>query len=1474
MRPGYHWWKGLLAKNVRHPDTRDRALLKLDIRIPNTFFFGVNGERVWISEGSKPLTSYVRCWKVEQNSSLPDFTKKLVKDLEDTVDYSIDDTNRRERYRPISAKDAAKQKNQEYLLREATKEEYPEISDNLTLSRPSNMEEAKKGTNSVLLNKIVKSKLREEEGMKLYYENQQARQILISTLPVAVSRSACPTAADSCIHSALDVAALNSFGSENVTDSKVLQQFVFASLPSYDKPKDGNPNLMTASSTNSKAYRPNILRVVVSSDSADSPPFGFLFSNLVTSEECLSMNGSLTDAWTVSSTCRPPPKLPPEVYIKNNQVLFMVSVLKGSPLEEAAKIARKIMSFTSYYWQVNIKEICVDLLRGMDGDLYFTNVKGFRIREPPIPLSAIPAPVNGTLFARAHFEAMERLEGTILEPDEVESTPEMLHARNDFRLQQAVTACALSSLAASGMKLKCAMCGIHQHKTELTSTLTSRMILEVVHSFMKRGVEVLAKNTELLSKCMNHAFLHQTHRVCCTCFSLYRANAELSQLEIAISCAVGLPMNSFDTPGDVDESYFPFGGLIDTLRLPFTKTSTEFKRLRALQDGKDNDYSKRDLGSDSDFFNRIESFKDERQRMVKAFEGLGIKNKSPGHHHASSSDFLRSQSNTPNNGKPLLGESPEKNSSPIHFRSNPLAEESPGKKGAPPTPSANMFAVSARRLHNAQLKGDNANLLDERANSASSLSQRGYGGELVSLSCASGDPRLEGMVVNPVPPMLYQWRLMLYLHSLDNIVNAVREITFNCMVYLEYTLFGCTRRVPLNPACEEPLAIDSLQMHFLFSEESFLYDILKEEELKVRLIQELSPVLDNENEIPDEDEDESTIENETNIHTFNSNNTKPQQLTSPAAMQTMNLERRRPHSSYHNFNKNSNSSFNSTQFRPSSSKAIFSSPFSASSPTQLNSNKNRKIENPMVNPAILAASSSTGAHMLSSSGNLRPRIRVLGAGACALERLQGLAYAKQPTYLMLFSSKFGHSHLKITLGLQRDMQIPSQYIPARRLHEAYVPSRPYTSPLPLPSDWIGCLPMRRDDDDDDEEGSGSGGDDDSGATVEENELSNIKLPNNISKNDLNKIVKGNIDFEDDVYDEDVSDDDDDSEDAQPAIRRRAESILIDPKGITITDENVVVDDNLHDAVKETSETNLNSKNSILQSTSQMNSNKKDETRSKLTSALKKRCAETQRYRSGLWSGTLVVKQPMVSCDSLTSHLLSHIPDAPHSITQIGIHKRVSTLGGVILRKPPSLVTLNQSAPTKVVELSSAANFHASLLNSLNKEPYNRPATAVPTLLSKFQHQASNNTNLSPVERHKNNLSTEGVTAKPRPKSSLGAMMRSNTAPSMLIPGLSQENTLKSIQESSLMNDIVYQAAARPVITPSRSFLLGDTFDPPKPLKPNSSTVLSNIKSVTSKVHEYLAVRQNAAKLSESRLDATRKKVGTVVKIGNGEYQNN
>ncbi|CDJ38770.1 hypothetical protein, conserved [Eimeria tenella] len=93
----------------------------------------------------------------------------------------------------------------------------------------------------------------------------------------------------------------------------------------------------------------------------------------------------------------------------------------------------------------------------------------------------------------------------------------------------------------------------------------------------------------------------------------------------------------------------------------------------------------------------------------------------------------------------------------------------------------------------------------------------------------------------------------------------------------------------------------------------------------------------------------------------------------------------------------------------------------------------------------------------SFSGDSEYAEQAVAVGSCSLGRLAGKRSVKNQTCVLLFEGSTGRCRLRITLGLHRDMQIPTQYVSVIPYHDAFLSQAPYCCSCPLPTEWLDCF---------------------------------------------------------------------------------------------------------------------------------------------------------------------------------------------------------------------------------------------------------------------------------------------------------------------------------------------------------------------------------------------------------------------------------
>lgn len=83
--------------------------------------------------------------------------------------------------------------------------------------------------------------------------------------------------------------------------------------------------------------------------------------------------------------------------------------------------------------------------------------------------------------------------------------------------------------------------------------------------------------------------------------------------------------------------------------------------------------------------------------------------------------------------------------------------------------------------------------------------------------------------------------------------------------------------------------------------------------------------------------------------------------------------------------------------------------------------------------------------------------QLAAVGSCSLGRLAGKRSVKNQTCVLLFDGSTGKCRLGITLGLHRDMQVPTQYVSVIPFRDAFLSRTPYCCSCPLPTEWLDCF---------------------------------------------------------------------------------------------------------------------------------------------------------------------------------------------------------------------------------------------------------------------------------------------------------------------------------------------------------------------------------------------------------------------------------
>ncbi|CEL94676.1 unnamed protein product [Vitrella brassicaformis CCMP3155] len=648
---------------------------------------------------------------------------------------------------------------------------------------------------------------------------------------------------------------------------------------------------------------------------ATKAPYGFTLVNLLSPEQTKEYGGDLTAQCTVSVDNAPLPK-------SGLTETFRVYPVAGSTIGQPAEIARRIFYFTQRFFKMRLEELVVDAINGERGWV-FLQVKAFRVHPHWVP-SGVVAAIGEEDILDEDQEQAER-----------ERQPKVLRSLDDKKVQS-----------------KCESCGIVQDKRLLRKRMNGRMMLEMLHHMRKRGLDL-----EILTHCdpyMSSDRLSAQLPVCQTCFSLYRAERELIEIEMRTAPFLRASDDRSSVQlhprkdADLSDDCSLFTGVIDSIR---TRSSLRDHFFFQLYDHLENT-PERDLGK-PEFANRIDRLKDQRGQLIKSMQ-------------QPATEQMRSRAAS------RMGDESKAVALPARRKSRPRLSLSkqPRHRASilASTPSSRMFAratETVRASERKQKRGTDRERKGVDQEKVQSMIRNIKGGEAVSTVAFK-----EGMSPSaaPLPAKLYQWRMMLFFHTIEELTADLRKRSLTSKLIIVMKLFGQTRRIPIDVLATDPTHINRLVVKYIFSKEPLFHDLFREEGLELFLVQVLPP----EAVINDKDSESSRFREESDIA-----------------------------------------------------------------------------------PGLLAASSKTGSLLV--GGRLRQGQRVLAMGSLSLSRLQSVSYAKQQTYVFLFSRRYGGASLKLTLGLQKDLQVPTQYLRVSPCRDAYLPLIPYSNSLPLPSEWLDCF---------------------------------------------------------------------------------------------------------------------------------------------------------------------------------------------------------------------------------------------------------------------------------------------------------------------------------------------------------------------------------------------------------------------------------
>merc|ERR1719271_1418664 len=190
-----------------------------------------------------------------------------------------------------------------------------------------------------------------------------------------------------------------------------------------------------------------------------------------------------------------------------------VDKLNPSALRHASVVAQEAFRLTQNMFAIRLSQLVVDVVKNDRGQYVFLQVKAFTIHH----------------CAPAYTPA----ESPLALADEDDEPHEVVKKKVPV------------------LEVRCGMCGVAQPKSRLAKRMTARMMLETQHHLLKRGADV--SFIDLRRPGMEK--LTAAAAVCDLCWSLYRADHELLEVEAALAPVLGihLPKNrGFSFPGVLD----------------------------------------------------------------------------------------------------------------------------------------------------------------------------------------------------------------------------------------------------------------------------------------------------------------------------------------------------------------------------------------------------------------------------------------------------------------------------------------------------------------------------------------------------------------------------------------------------------------------------------------------------------------------------------------------------------------------------------------------------------------------------------------------------------------------------------------------------------------------------------------------------------------------------------------------------------
>ncbi|PFH35941.1 hypothetical protein BESB_055920 [Besnoitia besnoiti] len=879
--------------------------------------------------------------------------------------------------------------------------------------------------------------------------------------------------------------------------------------------------------------------------SALRAPSGFTLVNRLTPQRARHLGGDLTSQFCVSGD-NPPlngvSKTAEEEHRRNAdpaEKSFDVFPVAGATLSAAAQVAKTIFHFTQNVFRLWLETIVVDLVKGPPHRTwYFLQVKSFTIRQ-----AAPTAPISLPSATEAD--------------DECDDEP------GGRRKQK-----ACDDIRRSAIPSLCYMCGLTHRKKDLTKTVNLRMMLETQHHMRKRGLDIF------FFPVSGRLQLSSNRPICSLCYSLYLAERELIQVELDLAQALRQPMPHRDP------AFFSFTGVLDAIQsssqandpylidLMRSFNNAPPRQLAPLPEDEEGGDAARanldlqqDCGKERDAFVAFVSANTERP---------GGEAEPPG------ARGLPSKSITPC-ADPAPAPRPDAGPAAVAARPRPTAasgavSELPDAKqpcvprprdpatlpglfahagGAPP--AAGGAASSQKAPRRDTPPGCRRTARQRRFTGGSGAvappKQTLRGGEAVS-SCwkAKGEDD-RGL---QLPPKLYQWRMMLFVHSLQDLPSHLLPFEQEdassgdagpapegstgfrgptaSQLAIELELFGSTTTLPLTTPDRKPdfapgdeprrrgggyppasaewanerspgtgadgaggraqpgaslqyIPVKRFLVIYLFSVSPRLHKIFQQETIRFRLLSSASAR-------PWTPAHSASLGSSSSLSAGRLHHSRLMPAVISACLTCSRACCGEAAAD------GTPSSRGAVDFRPASrltaAEIIGRRPYSAATTKRAgrlcqtcgcDGACGGRADPPADTPAETcrprsrpqtAASAPVGRHEKCGLAALRGRpsagspapaepaaglLREVATGSCSLARLAGVKHSKQQTYVLLFAKPRGRgqARLRLALGLHQDMQVPSQYVCARAYADALLPARPYSSPCPLPAEWLDCL---------------------------------------------------------------------------------------------------------------------------------------------------------------------------------------------------------------------------------------------------------------------------------------------------------------------------------------------------------------------------------------------------------------------------------